>query len=81
MEALTDEQRAQMAMSLRDNEMFQEALAAIREDARDGLCRTPATDIEAIRDHQAIVKVVDEFRDRIDTAIRSGAAPKKAGIA
>lgn len=70
-----------MAMSLRDNEMFQEALTAIRDEALETLATMPRDKEQEFYLSQATVKVVDEFRDRIDTAIRSGAAPKKAGIA
>lgn len=74
------EQLASVAQALKDNEAFQEALAALRSEALEALARTPATDTEAIRDHQTTVKVVDELRGRIDAFIRNGQPRRPAGI-
>lgn len=69
------------AMSLRDNEAFQASLDGIRSTALEALVRTPATDVEVIRNHQAIVKVVDEIRGDLDAFIRAGRPKGAAGIA
>ena len=68
------------AQRLKENEAFQIALAHLRSEALEGLVRTPATDAEAIRDHQAAVRVVDDFLARIDVIIRNGQPRKQAGI-
>lgn len=71
---------AQLAQSLRDNEAFQLALTNMRSSALEGLVRTPPTDAEAIRDHQAKVRVIDELRGDLDAFIRSGQPKKAHGI-
>lgn len=69
------------AASLRDNEAFQAALNKMRTDALDKLAATdPAKTNDIIR-QQAIVAVVDELRSNLEQFIRSGKAPKTAGIA
>ena len=77
---MTKEQLAAEAERLRDNEAFQAALDALRMSALEGPARTPATDIEAIRDHQARVRVVDDLRGDIEAFIRNGMPRKPAGI-
>lgn len=72
---------ASQAMSLRDNEAFQQALDNLRNGALEALVRAPATDADAIRDYQATVRVVDELRGDLDGFIRSGAPRKAPGIA
>lgn len=72
---------ASLAASLRDNEAFQEALTRNRNDALEGLARTPATDTEAIRDHQAMIRTIDNIRSSLEQFIRSGRPPKASGIA
>jgi hypothetical protein len=52
----------------------------MRSVALEGLVRTPATDIEAIRDHQARVRVVDELRSNLGAFIRAGLPRKTPGI-
>ncbi|HYE25089.1 MAG TPA: hypothetical protein VEG32_07810 [Clostridia bacterium] len=71
---------AQEARNLGENEAFQLALGRIRMDALEGLVRTPATDIEAIRDHQARVRVVDDLRGNLEAFIRNGQPRKPPGI-
>ncbi len=73
-------QLAAEAQRIKENEAFQFALAQLRSEALEGLVRTPATDAEAIRDHQAIVRVVDDFLARIEAIIRNGQPRKQAGI-
>jgi hypothetical protein len=77
---MTDAQLTREAQDLRDNRAFQVALAAIRHRALEGLVRTPATDTDAIRDHQAIVKVVDDLLGNLDALIRAGQPKRKPGI-
>lgn len=75
--------KAQLALEaqrVKDNEAFQEAMTYLRSNALEALVRTPATDAEAIRDHQAVVRVVDDFLARIDVTIRNGQPRKQAGI-
>lgn len=74
------DQLASVAQALKDNEAFQEALSVLRSDALEGLARTSATDIEAIRDRQTTVRVVDELRGKIDAFIRNGQPRRPAGI-
>lgn len=76
----TKEQLAHEAQRLKDNEALQDALAYIRSEALEGLVRTPATDTEAIRDHQARVRVIDDFLARIEATIRNGQPRKQSGI-
>lgn len=71
---------AQLAQSLKDNEAFQLALTNMRSSALEGLVRTPATDVEAIRDHQARVRVIDDLRGGLEAFIRSGQPKKAHGI-
>jgi hypothetical protein len=73
-------QLAAEAQRIKDNEALQEALSYMRSEALDGLVRTPATDTEAIRDHQARVRVIDDFLARIEATIRNGQPRKQAGI-
>lgn len=75
------EQLAQLALSLKDNEAFQEALDRIRNDAVAGLVSIDPDDRNGIIHHQATVSVVDQIRDNLDAFIRSGAAPNPPGIA
>lgn len=77
---MTNEQLAHEAQRLKENEAFQRALDAMRTHALEGLVRTPATDIEAIRDHQAKVRVVDDLRGNLEAFIRSGEPKRKPGI-
>jgi len=73
-------QLAAEAQRIKESEAFQEALSYIRTEALEGLVRTPATDAEAIRDHQAVVRVVDDFLARIEAIIRNGQPRKQSGI-
>lgn len=72
---------ASLAQSLRDNEAFQEALNTIREDARDKLGAVDPNNADAIREHQATIRVVDELRGNLEQMIRGGAPKKPPGIA
>lgn len=73
-------QLAREAQNLRDNEIFQFALDAMRSEAIQGLVSAKPTDAEAIRDHQAKVRVVDELRGSIEAFIRNGLPKKTPGI-
>lgn len=73
-------QLAVEAQRVKDNEAFQDAIAALRSDALEKLVNTAATDADAIRDHQAVVRVVDDFLARIDTIIRNGQPRRESGI-
>lgn len=73
--------RAQMAMSLRDNPAFQDALASMRADAVEHLCAADPTNSDAIRTHQATVSVIDEFGQLLERYVRSGQPPKSPGLA
>lgn len=75
------DQTAQLAMSLRDNEVFQMALDNLRNGAIEALVKVNATDTNAIHSYQATVRVVDELRADLDGFIRSGQPKTKAGIA
>lgn len=75
------DQIAQLAMSLRDNEVFQMALDNQRNGAIEALIRVDATDANAIHSYQATVRVVDELRSDIEGFIASGAPKKKPGLA
>lgn len=77
---MSKEQLAAEAQRLKENEAFQAALNSMRSDALEGLARTPATDIETIRDHQARVRVVDDLRGNIEAFIRNGLPKKAPGI-
>lgn len=78
---MTDNERlAAEAQRLFENEAFIHALDAMRMSALEGLVRTPATDIEAIRDHQAKVRVVDDLRGSLSDFIRAGQPTRKPGI-
>jgi hypothetical protein len=71
---------ASLAQGLKDNEAFQAALDAIRENARDSLGTVAATDADAIRKHQATVQVVDDIRDNLVQMIRSGKPRSAPGL-
>lgn len=75
------QQRAQMAMSLRDNEVLQETLAWLRNNALEALAMVNPTDADGIRWHQATIAVVDELREHLDDLVRPGEPKKTAGIA
>lgn len=69
------------AASLRDNEAFQAALGLMMNTALDKLARIDPTQTNEIIRQQAIVAVVENLRDNLEQFIRSGKAPKPAGIA
>lgn len=73
-------QLAAEAQRIKESEALQEALSYIRTEALEALVRTPATETEAIRDHQAKVRVVDDFLARIEAIIRNGQPRKQSGI-
>lgn len=73
--------RAQMAMSLRDNDVLQDAFTLLRTNAMEALAKADPVDADAIRQYQATIRVVDELREHLDGLIRSGAPKKPAGIA
>jgi hypothetical protein len=75
------DQTAQLAMSLRDNEVFQAALDNLRSGALEALAKVATSDQEAIHHQQAIVKVVDEIRSDLDAFIRTGKPRAKPGLA
>ncbi len=75
------QQAAQMAMSLRDNEVLQDAFAMLRANALEALATASPTDADAIRQYQATIRVVDELRDHLDGLIRSGGQKSRPGIA
>jgi hypothetical protein len=77
---MTKEQLAAEAQRIKENEALQYALSYMRQDALERLVLAPATDAEAIRDHQARVRVVDDFLARIEAIIRNGQPRKQAGI-
>lgn len=81
---MTDEDRQRLAAEaarIRENEAFQAALSAMRDDALKGLVNAPADDANTIRDHQAKVRVVDELRSSLEMFVRNGEAKRKPGIA
>jgi hypothetical protein len=78
---MTPEQLASMAQSVLDNEAYQDALATIRESARDELCQVSPTDTQRITELQAIVKVVDELGANLEQLIRSGKPKSPPGLA
>jgi hypothetical protein len=76
------EQAAELARSLRDNEVFQAALDGLRDDALDRLASLKAReDVDQIIECQATVKVVDNLRADLEQFIRSGRKRKKPGLA
>jgi len=77
---MTDEQIAIEANTIKTSQVFQMALDAMRSEALEGLARASATDSEAIRDHQAKVRVVDDLRGSLEAFIRKGQPAKKPGI-
>lgn len=78
---MDNEQIAQLAMSLRDNEVFQMALDNLRNGAIEALVKVNATDTDAIHSYQATVRVVDELRADLEGFIRSGQPKTKPGLA
>lgn len=77
----TPEQLASLAQSLKDNEVFQAALAYIRANALENLAVVPASNIEAIQTNQATVRVVDEFYAYVEARISAGKPRNAPGIA
>jgi hypothetical protein len=78
---MTPDQIASLAQSLKDNEVFQQALTAIRDDALNALAAMPRSDEQAFYSAQARVAVVDDIRGNLDQFIRPGAAKKPPGLA
>lgn len=78
---MTSDQLASLAQSLRDNEIFQQALTNIRSDALERLATLPHDDEEGFHSAQARVAVVDELRAGIEQFIRSGRPTKPPGLA
>lgn len=79
--AVTPEQTASLAQSLKDNEAFQLALTNIRDEALNALATMPRADEAAFYSAQARVAVVDDIRGNLDQFIRSGAAKSPPGLA
>jgi len=73
--------KASLAMSLRDNEAFQEVLDIARSDALEALATLKIADADAFYTHQATVRVVDSIRSDLDAFIRAGKPAKPPGIA
>lgn len=78
---MTPEQLAALAGSLKDNEAFQQALDDNRSNALEGLAQADATDAETIRNHQAMVRLIDTIRADLDRFVRAGKPARKPGIA
>lgn len=78
---MTADQLASLAMSLRDNEAFQQALTNTRTDALETLVLVNPAEHDQIIGLQATVKVVDNIRGNLEQFIRSGATKKPPGIA
>jgi hypothetical protein len=78
---MTPEQLASLAQSLKDNEAFDEAMKIIRADALERLAGIQYEMRDEFYMNQAIVKVADELRANLEQFIRSGAVPKKPGLA
>ncbi len=79
---MTPDQIASLAQSLKDNEVFQNALDTIRSDALESLVLTNPTDVVEINKHQATVRVVDALRSNFDMVIQSvQGRSKKPGVA
>lgn len=74
---MTPDQLASLAQSLKDNEVFQQALTTIRDDALSALATMPRSDEEGFYSAQARAAVVDALRSNIEQVIRSG-RPKSA---
>ncbi len=70
----------EQAKSLQENEAFKFALSEIRVAALEQLVATDAEDVGLIRDHQAIVKVVDALRGRIDRLVKAPASRKASVV-
>lgn len=79
--AVTAEQIASLAQSLRDNEALQMALDGQKQEALDALATIRADDVLGIQKHQATVRVVDGIRADLDRFIRSGQKRGAPGIA
>lgn len=73
--------KASLAMSLRDNEVFQEALDNARNSALEALAVLPISEAEAFYSHQATIRVVDAIRSDLTAFISSGKPAKPPGIA
>jgi hypothetical protein len=78
---VTPDQLASLAQSLKDNEVWQEAMDKVRADALEQLATLPRSDEQGFYSAQARVAVVDELRDNLEQFIRSGAEKKKPGLA
>lgn len=78
---MTPDQLASLAQSLKDNEVYQQALAKIRAEALERLAGIPYEARDEFYTNQAIVKVADELRDNLEQFIRSGKPKPPAGIA
>ena len=61
--------RAEEAKHLLANDVFAEALTAVRADALLKLASVDATDVTAIQALQAMVRVTDSIRDALMAAI------------
>lgn len=80
---MTEDDKARLkaeAQRIKENEAFQAAMTAMRNDALEALARTLATDADTIRDLQAKARVVDDLRDNLEAFIRNGSSRKATGI-
>jgi hypothetical protein len=64
-----------------ENDAAQHVLTLMRANALEQIIMTNPTDADEIRQHQCMVKVIDEFFGSLEAFIRSDAPKKPAGIA
>lgn len=68
------------ARRIMENDAAKYALSLMRTAAIEQIIVTDPTDADAIRKHQAMVKVIDQFFGSLESFIREDAPKKQAGI-
>ncbi|MGE9191050.1 hypothetical protein, partial [Escherichia coli] len=66
------------ALSLEANEVFTTEMEKLRTAALMGLVVTPANDTDTIRDHQAMVRAIDDIRAKVRLLALTNAPKQKS---
>ncbi|MDX0227176.1 hypothetical protein RWA06_04590 [Sinorhizobium meliloti] len=66
---------------LLNDDVFKEAVSELRKGALEALISVPATDTDAIRDKQALVRALDSLEGKLRAVITASKLPKRNAAA
>ena len=78
---MTPDRIVSEALSLEANEVFTTEMEKLRTEALMGLVNTPASQPDQIRDHQAMVRAIDDIRAKVRLLALTNAPKAKSGLA